>query len=166
MKEGISDKKIIIKDGNFKGFNLGWGFHAEHEGTIDKILRFFETDKYTGKVNVVPDTLYLKNIRIEGTSYTMLVFTAFNLSPSFFNKDGSFSSKLAKAIDIWDYRLKEDGFACSWDSESFAICVTADYYRELLELFEAFKKKNVVIKVGEASDNPFSNCGLIIEIED
>jgi hypothetical protein len=161
----VDDKEFLV------GFDLSADYCSEHEWGL-KFLDVFgsgnpkklgiDRRKITKfpKAKFDPDSFYTPRIvefferEVKGETTAYLIFDYGRNISHIKNGEG-----MIRELTIGGH--SETGVAAAWDGESFGIATT-DHIDELKELFEAFKKKDIVI--GLFGGHVFSNAGLKILI--
>jgi hypothetical protein len=166
MKRG-NNPEILKIDGKFQGFNLGADFVSEHEWGIDKIKYIFGIDQPSDKtspllgadkrtISKFPEKyMHFQEFTIQNKKYWALICAhRYDIN----NKLGVNS---LRSYSIYPC-FKEEHIFSAWDESGFAILVDKEYKVELKELFDEFKKCNVMITQG--GGHVFSNGGLLLLI--
>jgi len=154
MRRGI-EPDIVYIDNVFVGFNLNADFCTEHEIGIKEIRRYFKIDSdkigiEKRKIRTIPNEGRLLDLITRENNKTLL-FTYDHMIKHF--KEGE---------EIHELHLWSDKpLACAWDEGSFGI-LTNKYQKELEELYEYFKKHDIVISL--LGGGVFQNAGLHILI--
>ena len=167
----------IIRDGEggvFCGICLGADYCAEHEWGIKDIRRSFGVDDSAigidrRLIKTLPPTELVSDVYSDAFYSDALIYgerKEKNSTDYFIVFDSMSSIKyvIEKDHTLNLYRSKEecvsDHLACAWDEGSFGIRVDETYRAELLELYEAFLRKDVCIFHG--GGGVFRNAGLMM----
>ena len=152
---------IKNESGEFIGVNLSSDFCAEHEWGIDRIK---EALGIPSKRDIVKEGIKEK-FGIKGRTVTI-----FDEKMFFFEKGEkyiclTFEPYVYREKLGWKNRALESHpkkLATAWNDSSFGVVVDNQYQEFLVELYEAFKRKDIAIWLGGGV--VFENPGLILVI--
>jgi len=184
MRRG-SNPEISKLEEKLYGFNLSSDFVSEHEWGIKKIKNSFgidlqvKTNKSIFKMifkskdnddkqligidkrtisNFPIDDIMFDKIKIKNKVYWALISDNRNYYDETKSK---LNVETLKSCGIYPNREDRHIFS-AWDEGSFGILVDSEYKNELKELYEAFKRLDIVIMLGKS--NVFENGGLLLLI--
>lgn len=129
-KARFGRRKIFNSRNEFSGINLGYDFSANHEWGISGLSRKYDVFPYE-PINKISESLTL----VEDDKYSYL-------------KDYLFTGTISQIDNILDgpeldiFDENDKSFKSAWDQSHFVIRADKND-TDLIELYEAFKKKDV-----------------------
>lgn len=153
MRKAYSNQRIILDNGVFYGFSLGYDFCAEHEWGIDGIKRSFGIDS--------------SKIGVEGRSISKgEVFIYEDKKHILLRSKKPYGDKQTMK-EATPYEGISGDLSTFWAEDSFAIGMpnTPENKKYLTELQEAFVNKDIVIAFLAPEMLAFSNASLCIMIK-
>lgn len=163
--------EFYIENGKVYGINLGADSTAEHEWGIKKLNKMFGVgDVKKGifarnkpvlgvdlrTITKYPEEcLYYGIITINNKEYTYLICYSYDL--------GEITEDRLKNFELYPNSFRENqSIFTSWDEGSFGILVDETYKESLAELYEAFKRKDIMFAIG--ASEVFRNGGLLLVV--
>lgn len=167
MRRGYKNE-VIRKNGKVIGINLGADFTSEHEWGIDGIKRVFKIDsKKIGidgrTVNEIPDSLYCNVVKIKNKKFYVLVLLHYALGSWCYPNKTELTADDICNFELYPSYFDRECINTAWDESSFGILVDESNKNVVEDLYEAFKKKDIVI--GISPSGVFQNGGLKILVK-
>jgi len=157
------DSELWIENGEVIGINLGADFTSEHEWGIKGIKQSFGVESESKELGIearmisnCPDNLlFVEGITIKKKKYFGLICLS-RYGYEYYIKEKKISIlDIIKQSELTPY---DKDINCAWDENTFGILVEAKFENEIKQIYEAFKKKDIVIGIG--SSHAFMNGGL------
>lgn len=160
MRRGYQEFGIIEENGIFYGISLGWDFCAEHEWGIKDLKRLLG----------INDT----KLGVEGRTITKndeVIFVKDKKQALLRTKPWGYkeSDKLKDLLsrELYIYSGDDKKIATAWSGSDFGVLVEGkENIEKLEELYNNFKKNNIVIASLKGVVPVFSNSSLSLLIKD